>query len=65
MVVGGNGPYNAFSSGGGVSAAVGGNQVVITRTGGPVGAGTQQTTVNITDGTSIATITVDSPATCV
>lgn len=65
VVVGGGGPLSAFASGGGVSASVSGNQVVITRTGGPVGAGTQQTTVNITDGASIATITVDSPATCV
>lgn len=64
VVVGGSGLYSAFSSGGGVAASVAGNQVVITRTGGPVGAGTQQTTVNITDGATIATITVDSPATC-
>ncbi len=64
VVVGGTGTYSAFSSGGGVAASVAGNQVQITRVGGPVAAGMQQTTVNITDGNSIVTITVDSPATC-
>ncbi len=64
VVVGGTGTYNAFSSGGGVSATVSGNQVVITRTGGPTPVGTQDTSVNITDGNSIATITVTSPLAC-
>lgn len=66
VVVGGSGTFSAFSSTSGVSASVSGNQLVITRTGtGPVnGLPFVQSTVNVTDGNSISTITVDSPTTC-
>lgn len=66
VVVGGTGTYSAFSSGGGVTASAAGNQIFITRTS-PSPAfpvGTQQTSVNVTDGNSIVTITVDSPLSC-
>lgn len=67
VVVGGSGTYSAFSSGNGVVASAGGNQVQITRSigqGGVLNPAIIASTVNITDGTSIATITVNSPTNC-
>lgn len=67
VVVGGSGTYSAFSSGNGVVASVSGNQVQITRsTGqpGPANGALINSTVNITDGNTISTITVTSPTTC-
>jgi len=63
--VGGSGSYSTTSSSTLVTAVVSGNTVTITRTGpaGP-GAGTMTSTVAVTDGSTIQTVTVTSPATC-
>jgi hypothetical protein len=68
VVVGGSGTYSAFSSGNGVVASASGNQVQITRSTGqppPANGALINSTVNITDGTNISTITVTSPTTCI
>jgi hypothetical protein len=67
VVVGGSGTYSAFSSGNGVVASVSGNQVQLTRSTGqppPANGALISSTVNITDGNAISTITVTSPTTC-
>ena len=63
--VGGSGAYSTTSSSTLVTAAVSGNTVTITRAGpaGP-GAGTMTSTVAVTDGSTIQTVDVTSPATC-
>jgi len=68
VVVGGSGTYSAFSSGNGVVASVSGNQVQITRSTGqppPANGALINSTVNITDGTNISTITITSPTNCI
>jgi hypothetical protein len=66
IVTGGKGPpYFASSAAPTVTATVAGNTVTINRLGpaGP-GTGTQTTNVNVTDGTTVATVAVTSPLTC-
>jgi hypothetical protein len=63
--VGGSGSYSATSSSSLVTAVVSGSTVTITRAGpaGP-GSGTLASKVAVTDGSTIQTVDVTSPATC-
>jgi hypothetical protein len=63
--VGGSGSYSANSTNPLVTSTVSGNTVTITRAGpaGP-GTGSMTTTVSVTDGSTIKTVDVTSPATC-
>ena len=63
--VGGTGSYTTTSTTPLVTATVSGSTVTITRAGpaGP-GTGTMTSTVSVTDGATIQTVTVTSPATC-
>jgi hypothetical protein len=66
-VVGGSGTYSANSTSAVITAVVAGNTVTITRHATPDPAGgpfPPSTTVSITDGASIATVTVTAPAAC-
>jgi len=64
-VVGGSGSYSANSSSANVTATVSGGTVSIKRLGvAPPLAANVDTSVSITDGSSVVSVTVSSPATC-
>jgi len=63
--VGGSGSYSTNSANPNITASVSGNTVTITRAGPAApGTGTMTTTVGVTDGSTIKTVDVTSPATC-